>query len=748
MIVLKAKCYQIILETSNKVSNMTEKLKQRKIVLISLLKSKGINKKTLFAKILKGNKRSLNMIYQRYIRHARIDYNKFFEKLIKDTLFRKRLLLVQKIELISTTLNDILDKHYSNNKSNTLFQEIIDYLLYLLLKSNNTHLSFDLYTHVKQNYKLESKINVVNATRKAGKYTLEQLKLVNELIDHIDYINFIRNDITRLQRLRMKINLNTYTMNYINDVEHFTIENKELREIYDRLTMNGNKIENKLLYNQLTNLKQELRETLYTINYGINYSDKASSKDPNNLTQVLSSAILPFSESGALEITDKQFNHLNINTIYFGKSNIKAINKFKNNKQIKVISEGVNPYNQNKYNKSYFIHYQYISTKQQQKSFKVLMRKLKQSCINNAKHDKYDNFKHFIRCTYNFPYYNQTINFKAFKQYFNDNINTSLNVKYSYLYPYAIKQSSRQKKKFLSFLSWDNNVFKGFLMRSKIDRNLSNIIYNLDLNRKITLHYKATNLSNTHRVHRLFLKDIITEIRKNYLKRFNAFLYDLIKDNNNRIYLFELYEIKALVNQITRLQQYYDSFKAKRTLKAIKTKHLIQRLKTLIPLRKQDLDVLKWRNCTIENNLKNLKTNNVLIQSILDANFEDYVRKTIIRKIDTSRLPKELILMACNNLKPIYIDYMGTSQVYVKELTTELSKFDEILDLNDNYKIENIDKITSIDIISFFKAIVKFDRYLKLDDLYNVILNSNINNNKQKNKLIDFIYKEKLILNN
>ena len=149
----------------------------------------------------------------------------------------------------------------------------------------------------------------------------------------------------------------------------------------------------------------------------------------------------------------------------------------------------------------------------------------------------------------------------------------------------------------------------------------------------------------------------------------------------------------------------------------------------------------------IHKNLMNLKPYNVLIQSILDANIENYIRKSIVRKIDTSRPAKELILMACNNLKPIYIDYMGTSQVYVKQLTTELSKFDEILDLNDNYKIEYIDKEMTINIIDYFKAITKFDRYIKLDDLYKVILNVRINNAKKTNKLKDFIYKEKLILN-
>ena len=727
---------------------MTEKLNQRKIVLISLLKSKGINDKRIFAKILKSNKSGLNLIYAKHIKHTRINDKAFLKHIINDKYFKKTFLLVEKINIITIEINKILVKRYTNNKSNKLFQEFINYILDLLLESNNTHLNIDLYTHVKQNYKLDSEINVVNATRKAGKYTLEQLKLVNELIDHIDYINFIRNDITRLERLRMKINLNDYTMNYINTIENFTIDNKELREIYDRLTIDNNKIENKLLYNKLSKLKQELHQTLYTINYGINYSDKASSKDPNNLTQVMGSAVLPFSESGALQITDKEFNNLNINTIYFGKSNIKAINKFKNNKQIKVISEGINPYNKTKYNKSYFIHYQYISTTKQQKAFRILMKRLKHSCIKDRKHNNYDNYKGFIRCTYNFPYYNQTINFKTFKQYFKENVKTTLNVKYSYIYPYAIKQSSKQKNKYLSFISWNNNMYKGFSMRSKIDRNLANILYNIDLNRKITLHYKATNLSNTHRVHRLFVKDLLVEIKETYLKRFNVYLQSLIKEYNNRIYLFELYEIKALDNQITRLQQFYDSFKAKRTLKAIKSKHLIRKLKELIPIRKQYLDMLKTQKLTIVNNLKHLNPYNVLIQSILDANIENYIRKTIIRKVDTSRPLKELVLMACNNLKPIYIDYMGTSKVYVKELTTELNKFDEILDCNDNYKTENIDKITSIDIISYFKAIVKFDRYLKLDDLYNVILNSNINNNKQKNKLKDFIYKEKLILNN
>ncbi len=374
------------------------------------------------------------------------------------------------------------------------------------------------------------------------------------------------------------------------------------------------------------------------------------------------------------------------------------------------------------------------------------MKNLKKSCINNTKYDKFNDFTDYIRCTYKFPYYNQSENFNTFKQHFKENVDSKLNVKFNHIYPYAIKQSSRQKKKFLSFVSWKHNTFKDFELRKRINNNLANIIYNLDLNRLITKFYNpSSQLNYTHRKQRIFLRDLMIEINKNYSKRFNAFLSDLVKQTNKRIYLFETYGIKALITQITDLKLFYDrKFESKRTKQARITKKAIITLENLLPSRREYLEVLKLINITQENILKKFNPSSVLIQSILHDNIELYLRKTIIRKIDTSRLPKELVLMACNNLKPINVDYMNSMPSIVKIENDNLSKFDEILDYNDNYKIEYIDKKTKINIIALFKAITQCDRYFDLNDLYKVILNSNITNEL---KLKDFIYKEKQILN-
>jgi len=259
---------------------MTEKLNQRKIVMIALLKSKGINDKRIISQVLKANKRILNSIYAKHIKHTRINDKVFFKHLLKPRSFSKDFLLVEKIDIICTEIDNRILKRYTNNKSNVIFQEFIDFLLNYLLTFKSTHLSFDLYTHIKENYKIENKTRMIHETRLAGKYTLEQLKLVNELIDHIDYINFLCHDITKLQRIRMhnSFDLEGYIMDITNDVEKFIIVNDDLKSIYNRLIMNKGKIENKLLYNELIKLRQDLHETLHQINYGINISDKTNDK--------------------------------------------------------------------------------------------------------------------------------------------------------------------------------------------------------------------------------------------------------------------------------------------------------------------------------------------------------------------------------------------------------------------------------------------------------------------------------------
>ena len=734
----------------------TEKINQRRIVLISLLKSKGINDKRIFTQILHGKKSTLNLIYAKHIKASRINDRLFLKHIIKDRYFRK-FLLINKIEVISTEIDKILNYRYANNKSNTLFQEFIQFLLDYLLTSNNKHYNFDLYNYIKDTYKVNREINIIDATRKAGKYTLEKLKLVGELIDHIDYLNFLNNDITKIQRLRMKsvqnYNIDRYIINFFNSIEVFVKQDKDLKEIYKQLTLNAGKIETKLLYNKLVKLKQDLHETLYTINYGTNYSDKASSKDANSLTDVMKSAILPFHESGKLELSDKQFHSLNINTIFCSKLNDKFIQNVKNGKynkrkidgSIKVISEGENRYNKGKFRKTYFIHYQYVITNKQIRSFKRIMHNLRKSCINDRKYKTFDSFKDYVKCTYTYPYFNQKTNYEAFKEYFKENVQTNLSVHYSYVYPYANKINAK-KFKYLSFTSWNNNIWRDYLLRQKIDRNLANTIYNLNLNREITNAYNPKKQNKfTKRKQKLFLKDLLVEIKANHLSKFSSFLSNLSKDYSNRMYLFKTYGINALVNQIQRLQQFYDSkFENKRTTQAKHTKQAITTLKLLLPLRREYLDMLKMQKLTIDNNLIKLNPYNVLIQSILHDNIEKYLTKTIIRKIEQPRSIKGLILMACNNIKPLSIDYMDTMPVYIKETNTEYTKLDELLNDKDGYKVEYINKKSKIDIIALFKAIIKFDRYFELDDLYRDILDFDITTDK---KLKDYTYKEKYILN-
>jgi len=631
--------------------------------------------------------------------------------------------------------------------------------------------------------------------------------LVNEFIDHIDYFNFLNNDITKIQRLRKQYFINpneskyktgisrlqelrecfqtnpfklvktkekhynllrnefikirhlndkdfeSFIVNQFNLIENFVNSDKDLKTIYQQLTLNAGKIETKLLYNKLVKLKQDLRETLYTIHYGVNYSDKDSSKDANNLTDVMKSAVMPFHESGKLELSDKEFNSLNINTIFCNKSDVNFVKNLKNGKynnrkidgSINVISEGEYRYNKGKFRKTYFIHYQYVPTIKQRNAFKRLLFNLKKSCVNDRKYKTFDNFKNYVPCTYTYPYFNQKTNFKAFKEHFKENIQTNLNIHYSYIYPYASKHNELRNK-YLSFTSWNNNAYRDYLLRSKINRDLANILYNIDLNRKITNAYNTKKQNEfTRRKQRLFLRDLLVEIKANYLSKFNAYLSDLIKEYFNRIYLFETYGINALLNQIKRLQQFYDSnFENKRTTQAKHTKKAITSLVLLLPLRREYLEVLKMQRSTIDNNMINLNPSSVLIQSIIHQNIEKYLAKTIVRKIEQPRSTTELILMACNNLKLLHINYMDTMPVYIKEIDTEYNKFDELLNDKDRYKVEYIDKESTINVIALFKCIIKFDRYLELGDLYEHILELKITDDK---KLKDYIYKEKDILN-
>ncbi len=176
--------------------------------MISLLKSKGIYNKALFSRIMNSTKQYLNIIHAKHIKHTRINDKAFFKHIIKDKYFRLKTSIDDKKEILSIEINKILKNRYYNNKSNIIFQEFIEYLVDLLddpkVHYYNTHLFIDLLKWVTENYKLnvDREINIlfpnliyIEATRQAGLKTMKKLKLINELIDHIDYLNFLNNDL-------------------------------------------------------------------------------------------------------------------------------------------------------------------------------------------------------------------------------------------------------------------------------------------------------------------------------------------------------------------------------------------------------------------------------------------------------------------------------------------------------------------------------------------------------------------------
>ena len=101
-------------------------------------------------------------------------------------------------------------------------------------------------------------------------------------------------------------------------------------------------------------------------------------------------------------------------------------------------------------------------------------------------------------------------------------------------------------------------------------------------------------------------------------------------------------------------------------------------------------------------------------------------------------------MMAVKNLKSLYVNYLDSMPVYVKEIKDDFSKFDELLDDHYTVKVKYVDKEYKLNIIALIKLFTKFDRFFNLNDLYEVILNIKIN---EFETLKQYIYKEKHILN-
>ena len=736
---------------------MTEKLYKRKIVLISLLKSKGINNVDLFTQIVKSSKRQLNIIHAKHIKHTRVNDKAFFKHIIKDRYFRKKTSIDDKKDILHIEIGKILKSRYLDNKENVLFQEFIQYLLELVsdrkIHFGNTHLFLDLVKWITDNYVVNREVNIINEIRIAGNLTLIKLKLVSEFIDHIDFYNYLLNDITKIQKLRSyhSTNIDSIIIKQYNLIEVFIKQDKLLKQIYNKLTLEVGRIQTKLLYNELVNLKEKLRQKMHSINYGIieNY-DKIKELGDQFNTQVM-----PFTESGRVDLSDKEFSNLHINTIYFKKSDTRKIKAFKNgyynnhkiDGEITIIFNGINRYNKKVYAKSYMIQYQYKTTIKQGQQFKAMMQSLETSIKNDRNYPKYDNFNGYITCSYSYPYLNQKNNYQSFKEYYKD---LDYPIKFRNIYPY-LSRTTRQKNKFLNFTSFNNNMWRDYLIRSSINRSLGNMIYQLDFNREITDFYNPKNQLNlTKRKQRLYLSNLITIISKdsNLMKLFKRFLNDLIKDYDNRIYLFEIYGIDALKSQIVKLQQYYNSnynnYQLVRTKKALQTKRLIGSLSRQIKPRKIYLDYLIMQKFIVNKFLSNIRPANILIQSVLHRNIEKYLSKSLIRRITIQRSKVECIKICCNNLKSIKVNFLNDRPVYIKEKLDAYSKFDELLGTSEKTKIKYVEKDLQIDIIVLFKGISKFDRYFDLKDLNDKILNFKIND---KSKLIDYLYKEKSILN-
>lgn len=382
---------------------MNEKnLKMKRIWILNSLKAIGVEVKDLKDKIMRANKRTLNLIKRKYLLFNRPRLIDAFSHVIE---YSAKYTKNEFLDIVLTFVKKKLKTSFSNNKYNEKFNQFIDELLVIISseekrirkhkgiadrqKSWRTNNLEALKIVLLNRYSKDRYINRIKLMR--NKRIEENINLKRELLDLIEYFNFTHSkdtmkytqkdleENTFYSNLRDKyspyMNHEDYSLQLFSILEDFLNENPKMRDLFDSL-----KVEKIRRYpvNVGEDLKRKYRGyyTYYEIKNNKLYN---SIRDEINKFDKMSHFMKYGLESCYSELNSEDRIKYNENIVIckVKGDNIKKFMKRINNsfnkynvlidiKETIVLEDGTNE-----------IHYTYRYNEDQQKSYENILKNLK-----------------------------------------------------------------------------------------------------------------------------------------------------------------------------------------------------------------------------------------------------------------------------------------------------------------------------------------------------------------------------------
>ena len=350
------------------------------------------------AKILNSNLKSLNVIYNTYIKNTKIAPKDYFKALINGYLFKKAVYSEQTLILCSQ-IDKYMRSSFNNSIKSKKFQELIDNIDEYLLGSNSTDLCVKLRKVVQSKYVYIPKVSFIAQKRNLLTYTQNNIHELRELLQWITHIRYMNrnmrkngamNNIEYQGRTLNTMNLNNpyialtttqrlrhrqcgeyysdgyYVDNLNNFYDIFLSQNNYARQIFKELGADPLEIKNLVLKSKIEALITQNSIDMYNIDYGYNQSDKYDAKN------LYMQNALPSVISGEVKDEFKTTMHQTI-ILYTKIHNFKALkNRLFNNAQITVHDEGFNPMRSTN---KYYVIYTYKMTNDQLRTLPDLARR-------------------------------------------------------------------------------------------------------------------------------------------------------------------------------------------------------------------------------------------------------------------------------------------------------------------------------------------------------------------------------------
>lgn len=722
---------------------MTNNLKIKKIILISKLKAKGINDNILFNKILKGNKRTLMLINNKYRKDLSQNYIHIINQIIKNKTFKRSFYDFQK-SCIFTLLDSILRKEFKNNKSNIKFQKFLAKIDKELSESKYKALNNDLRIELNRNYKITIEKTINKVKYEENRKTIEKINRISELIDLIDYYNFSFENKSKILNIRSQMNNKQRKIKIMNLVKEYIKDNPTLKPILKKLNLNKGIVNNKLLYNQIRKEITDYKNKLYLMQFGINYSDKTDRKDNYYLSA------LPFELSGKFTSDNKNIdegNYMDLGyNIFYCSVNPKSlketcennklgykywINYCNNNSDISIIDSGKN-FNSKLPSRYIIYKYNYDALKIDRIYLKVLKHISK-------KPNNFDNFTQMTDINLDFDYLNRENKFIDYKRIYDKNNKNNIK-SYKIFYP-DYKNERFLYSSFSHFcqkeISKEIITENGKLVRIKeLKKTLGNLkptnIYRENMNKhiRLILEYfdRTTDIKNFWKLNKsqfnIILRKLLNELRDQQITI--DYVIDFCKDIKTkitkRINIIKTKYIRFTKLQLKNLTEYKKINKIHfNTIEGKKLKKKINKLTEDLNLFNITIHKLQNSLKQIVNFIDNFQKGRIRINKTISDLFLKQIQKfyetTLVRLINSQRTRKECIKLGLNNITWDIREIRFIKKELIEITKNFDNKFDELLNNDKDYEEIEEDYTISFDVIDFFKAIINIFDHTSKNDL-------------------------------